>query len=111
MTVLDKLVCNHSCTGCELNITISGDTDVCDSLKEIGMLIVNDSEEILLSTKPEGRWVCSYCYINIELGEKSMYTPRRVGRFDTEEQCNMHCYSDHEIRDKAKPMKLEEGVE
>ena len=110
MTVLNKLVCNFSCTGCELNLLSENGGDACDILQKMGMLVINKSEMTLQSTKPEGRWVCSHCYIDIELGEKSIYTPRRVGRFDTEEQCNIHCY-DHEIRDDAKPMKLEEGVE
>lgn len=108
MTVLNKLVCNDSCTGCELNISHDGE-DVCSVLIRMGMLIVNKDERVLQSTKPEGQWVCSHCYIDIELGEKSIYTPRRVGRFDTEEQCQIHCY-DHE-REKAEPMKLEEGIQ
>jgi len=107
MSVLNKLVCNDDCTGCELNISHEGE-DVCSVLHRMGMIITNRNKRILLTTKPEGRWVCSHCYKDIELGENSRYTSRRVGRFDTKEQCQMHCY-DHE-REKAEPIELEEGV-
>ena len=63
-------------------------------------------KKVNMKSKVEGMWVCSYCYNDIELGGNPLYTPRKVDRFDTEYDCEMHCDANHGARANARPIKL-----